>query len=340
MSIGTKFRRLVNLYKLAWAGDRLEALETQLNALETQLNVLETQLNALETQLNARVGTAVAELQSQVDQVRGDCARVGETMYQMASQTGSQLKILGSDLDTLKSSLEVPQEMVDDFFDWKSRNPIPSHPLVTVIVTTYNRSRLLTERCIPSILEQTYDNLELIVFGDGCTDDTEELIARIKDPRLKFYNLPERGRYPADPVRRWMVAGTTPGNEALSLAQGDFITGLDDDDEYLAGRLEKLVKFAIANQCDFVWHPFWWEQSDGTWIINDAVEIAHAQVTTGSVLCRGWFKNVPANMDAYRLMEPGDWNRYRRIKYIGPVAMRYPEPLLRHYRERNRPDTS
>ena len=244
------------------------------------------------------------------------------------------------ELDALKSSLEVPQEVIDDFFAWKARNPIPSHPLVTVIVATYNRSRLLTERCLPSILGQTYANLEVLVVGDCCTDDTGELVAQIKDPRLKFYNLPERGRYPSDPLRRWMVAGIAPQNMALSIAQGDFITHLDDDDEYTPDRLEELVKFAIDNQCDFVWHPFWWEQDNGIWVIKQAMEIALGEITTGAILYRGWFKNVPGKMDAYRQMEPADWNRCRRIKYIGPVAMRYPEPLLRHYRERNQPDPS
>lgn len=254
-----------------------------------------------------------------------------DELDQVASRTGAQL-------DALKSSLEVPQEMVDEFLAWKSQNPIPSHPLVTVIVATYNRSRLLTERCIPSILGQTYDNLELIVVGDGCTDDTEELVAQINDPRLKFHNLPEHGRYPSDPVQRWMVAGTAPANKALALAQGDFITHLDDDDEYVLDRLEKLVKFAIDNQCDFVWHPFWWEQN-GRWVLNRAVKIAHGQITNGAVLYRAWFTKVLGKMDAYRLMEPADWNRYRRIKYLGPVAMKYPEPLLRHHQERNQPDT-
>lgn len=326
MSIATKFRRLVNLYKLAWAGDRLDALETQLHLVRGELDAT-----------NARVGTAVTELQSQIVQAREDSARLGDTMYQMSAQKGSQLKSLRDHLDTLKSSLEVPPEMIDDFFAWKSWNPIPARPLITVIVATYNRSRMLTERCIPSILGQTYDHFELIVFGDCCTDDTEELVSQIKDPRLKFHNLPERGRYPSDPIRRWLAAGTEPLNTALALAQGDFITHLDDDDEYTPDRLEKLVNFAIENQCDFVWHPFWWEQDDGSWIINQAVEFAHAETTNGSVFYRGWFKNVPWKMDAYRLMEPGDWNRCRRIKYIDPVSMRYPEPLLRHYRERNQP---
>jgi glycosyltransferase involved in cell wall biosynthesis len=253
-----------------------------------------------------------------------------DELHQTASRTAAQL-------DALKASLEVPQEMVDEFFAWKSQNPIPAHPLVTVIVATYNRSRLLTERCIPSILRQTYDHFELIIVGDCCTDDTEELVSQIKDPRLKFHNLPERGRYPPDPIQRWMVAGTAPVNKALSLAQGDFITHLDDDDEYRLDRLEKLVKFAIDKQCDFVWHPFWWEQDDG-WVLNQAVEIAHGQITNGAVLYRGWFAKVPWEIDAYRLMEPGDWNRYRRIKYIGPVAMRYREALLRHYQERSQRD--
>jgi len=33
-------------------------------------------------------------------------------------------------------------------------------------------------------------------------------------------------------------------------------------------------------------------------------------------------------------MEPGDWNRFRRLRYVGSVCRRFPEPLVRHYRER------
>lgn len=340
MSIATKFRRLIGLYKLLWATDRLDALVDALEAQRRQFGVQLQQVNEELDALNKRAGAAGAALQSQIQEARGNVSGLGETMYQLTAQAGSQLKILTEDLNVLKSSLEVSQETVDEFLAWKAQNSIPARPLVTVIVATYNRSRLLTERCIPSILGQTYDNLELIVFGDGCTDDTEVLVSQFKDSRLTFHNLPERGRYPSDPNRRWMIAGTAPVNAALSLARGDFITHLDDDDEYVPDRIEKLVKFAIDNQCDFVWHPFWWEQHDGEWIINQAVEIAHGEITNGAVLYRGWFKNVQWKMDAYRLMEPGDWNRYRRIKYIDPVAMRYPEPLMRHYRERNQPDTS
>ena len=70
------------------------------------------------------------------------------------------------------------------------------------------------------------------MVGDCCTDDTAERISHIRDDRLRFVNLSERGRYPEEPYLRWMVAGTVPFNHALSLTRGQFVTHLDDDDEY------------------------------------------------------------------------------------------------------------
>ena len=242
--------------------------------------------------------------------------------------------MLRDKLDTLKSRREVPEELIEEFHRWKVHSQIPDYPLITVIVATYNRAGLLLERCIPSILNQTYENLELIVVGDGCTDETEKHMQIIKDPRLRFVNLPQRGRYPEDPRHRWMVAGTPAINKGLSMAKGDFITHLDDDDEYIPDRLEKLSRFATENECDFVWHPFWAEVGDGVWRVNRALRFTYAQVTTSSVFYRSWFKKIPWDTQAYLLNEPGDWNRLRKIRYFRPVSMRYPEPLLRHYRER------
>jgi glycosyltransferase involved in cell wall biosynthesis len=134
-----------------------------------------------------------------------------------------------------------------------------------------------------------------------------------------------------------MVAGTSAVNKTLARARGELITHLDDDDEYPPERLEKLVSFVRANDCDLVWHPFWYEDADGRWRLNEAAEFAFSRVTTSSVLYRSWFKKIRWDIDAHRLMEPGDWNRFRRLRYLGAVCMRFPEPMLRHYRER-RPD--
>lgn len=313
-----KLRRLANLYKLLWTEDRIDNLEAKVARL---YGSVQDQGQSLQSQIQA--------LQGRIDVQQRQIASIEQ-------RTWDQTKHLADQLDALKSSLEVSKDLVEDFFEWKAANPLPAEPLVSVAVATYNRSRLLTERCIPSVLNQTYRNLELIVVGDGCTDDTEKAVNRIKDPRLRFVNLSGRSEYPKNSGLRWMVAGTRPTNEALSMARGDFIAHLDDDDEYVPDRLEKLVGFALEHDCDFVWHPFWWEMEDESWRVWEAPEFAYGQVTNASVLYRSWFKRFESDIDAHRLIEPGDWNRFRKIKYVDPVSMRYPEPLSLHYRERNR----
>src|SRR5690349_16352207 len=131
MGIQSKFRRLINLYKLGWVDDRVTTLSGEAAALRDELATLR--------------------------------AKHAELELKIASLARRE------ELDLFKSSLEVPFEWIAEFREWKARHPIPEQPLVTVCVATFNRGRLLTERCIPSILGQTYRNLELIVVGDGCT---------------------------------------------------------------------------------------------------------------------------------------------------------------------------
>jgi glycosyltransferase involved in cell wall biosynthesis len=250
-------------------------------------------------------------------------------------RSGIELRALREQVDHLLSSREVPLELADEFEAWKQRHPVPDQPLVSICVATYNRARLLTERCIPSVLGQTYPRFEMIVVGDGCTDETEKSVAAIADPRVKFTNLAERGAYPSDPMLRWMVAGSQAMNEAMARASGDYVTHLDDDDEFTPDRLEKLVAFARSHDCDFVWHPYWGEGDNGRWVLRDALDFSLGQVTTSSVFYRAWLTRFKWNVDSYELREPGDWNRFRRIKHLKPVCRRYPEPLLRHYRERS-----
>ncbi|HEY0130692.1 MAG TPA: glycosyltransferase family 2 protein [Allosphingosinicella sp.] len=208
-------------------------------------------------------------------------------------------------------------------------------PLVTVCIATFNRGRLLTERSIPSILAQTYRNLELIVIGDGCTDDTAERVAAIDDPRLRFENFTERGRYPEDPHHRWMVAGTGATNRALSIARGSFVTHLDDDDEHDPSRIEKLLALIRRERADLVYHPFHYEMPDGTWRTNSADRFGIGKVTTSSMFYHRRLAEIPWDVEAWKYLEPGDWNRLRKLRFLGVRSVRHPDPLLSHYRERS-----
>jgi glycosyltransferase involved in cell wall biosynthesis len=242
------------------------------------------------------------------------------------------VEVLRCESEAIKNSLGVDPELLEDFERWKRSTPIPDKPLVSVCVATYNRPELLTRRCIPSILNQTYQNIEVQVVGDHCPAAVQEAMAKISDPRVKFHNLPHHGRYPSNAMRRWMVAGSCAMNEALRRSQGDYITHLDDDDEYLPSRIGELVAFAKETKADFVWHPFWYESDEG-WQVVPCDELLQGCVTTSSLFYRSWFKNIEWDLDAHLLLEPGDWNRVRRIKYFQSKMARYPQPLLRHYRE-------
>ena len=132
-------------------------------------------------------------------------------------------------------------------------NCLGSKPLVSVCIPTYNRGSLLVERAIASVLAQSYTNFELIVVGDHCTDDTEELLSQIHDPRLKFINLPSRKRkYRQNVENHWFVGGAIPANEAIKIARGKWIARIDDDDIWPNDHIEKLIEFAEKGHYEFV----------------------------------------------------------------------------------------
>jgi hypothetical protein len=214
---------------------------------------------------------------------------------------------------------------------------VKDNPLVSVCVTTMNRAEILVERALASIITQSYRNLQIIVVGDHCTDDTAERIAGLGDSRIVFVNLPRRGPYPQPDPRegndRWRVAGTHPANRALALVAGEFVTHLDEDDTFEPRRIEILLQKIRDVRADLVFHPFWWQWSDGGgWDQCGNGHFAHGQIGTGMVLYHHYLARVPFDVYAYRFGEPGDWNRMRKFKMMRARVEFVPEPLTRKYR--------
>lgn len=135
----------------------------------------------------------------------------------------------------------------------KNYSPDEPEPLISVYTPTYNRGELLLKRALPTVLAQTYKNFEYVIMGDHCTDNTEALVANIKDSRIRFYNLPSRGyRYPPTAENHWLAGPVVAANQALSLLKGKWIARLDDDDTWTPDHLEKLLRFAQAGNYEFV----------------------------------------------------------------------------------------
>lgn len=104
----------------------------------------------------------------------------------------------------------------------------PQSPKVSAIITTYNRASLLP-RAVNSVLSQTLEDYEVIIVDDASSDDTQQVIAGFNDPRIRSFR---------HEVNRGQSAAF---NTAITQARGEYITFLDDDDEWPTDRLNMMA---------------------------------------------------------------------------------------------------
>lgn len=113
-----------------------------------------------------------------------------------------------------------------------------ARPLVSVVIATYNWSSVL-RYSIASALGQTLGPIEVLVVGDGCTDDSAEVVASFEDPRVRWHNLPSNSGSQSE-----------PNNTGIALARGEYIAYLGHDDLWHPTHLETLVGMARQGRGD------------------------------------------------------------------------------------------
>ena len=105
--------------------------------------------------------------------------------------------------------------------------------LFSIIIPTYNRASFI-EKAINSVLNQTYQNFELIIVDDGSTDNTEEVIKSIKSNKIIYFKIENSERGFAR-------------NYGTKHSKGDYVTFLDSDDillpEYFSNAYENIIKY-------------------------------------------------------------------------------------------------
>ncbi len=112
-------------------------------------------------------------------------------------------------------------------------------PLVSMIIPVYNSEKVI-ERCLRSLVGQTYENIEIIVLNDGSQDHTMQVLDKYAqlDARIRVINKPNSG-----------VSDTR--NQGLKLAKGDFVQFVDSDDWLPNDATEQLVNGMLQN-CEMV----------------------------------------------------------------------------------------
>ena len=110
--------------------------------------------------------------------------------------------------------------------------------LVSVIIPVYNAGRFIKET-IESVLNQTYENIELILVNDCSTDNSVEIIKNIKDKRIKLINNEVNSK------------AAVSRNNGIKAAKGRYICYLDADDKWDKDKLKKQVEFMKEKDCAF-----------------------------------------------------------------------------------------
>lgn len=169
-------------------------------------------------------------------------------------------------------------------------------PRVSVITATYKRSNVL-RHAIESVLWQTFSDFEMLVVGDGCTDDSADVVASFGDPRLRWHNLETNAGHQS-----------APNNAGLSMARGELIAYLGHDDVWFPTHLAGLVDAIDSAHADvaYSWTALVFPGPGGMRVISGANPAGTFEPDLG----------VPPSSLLHRravFAELGGWKDYRTV---------------------------
>jgi len=145
-----------------------------------------------------------------------------------------------------------------------------ANDLVSVIMPLYNAEMFVTQ-AIDSVLNQSHENLELIVVDDASTDDSLKRLGDIKDQRIKCIRLEKNGGV------------GKARNEGIRLAQGRFIAFIDADDLWLKDKLSKQIQWMLEKDISFSYSDYY--------LMNEESSFTHRVSSPRSVTYRTMMKN-------------------------------------------------
>lgn len=161
-------------------------------------------------------------------------------------------------------------------------------PLVSVIIPSYNHDRYIKD-CVESVLNQSYQSIEVFVVDDGSTDGSLDVLRGFGD-RINL--IQQRGG------RQGRAR-----NLALKQASGEYVAFLDSDDVYLPGRIDCAVEILRKRpEIDLVWSDFC-EIDDEGQVLGEIRWISpekdfRQQLIEGNVICNATVTVRRAMIDA------------------------------------------
>jgi glycosyltransferase involved in cell wall biosynthesis len=112
-------------------------------------------------------------------------------------------------------------------------------PLVTVVVSTYNRPSILRS-ALKSVMYQTFEQWQVFVIGDNCSEETAQMIQELNHPKIKYHN---------NPLRYGEQSGSN--NIGMALSTTKYVALLNHDDVWTPDYLEKAMEHLDTTKTEF-----------------------------------------------------------------------------------------
>ncbi len=216
-----------------------------------------------------------------------------------------------------------------------------NQPAISVIIPLFNHEAYIKE-AVYSVFEQSDSDFEMIIINDGSTDESELIIKKIKDKRLKYFYQKNMGAHRTI-------------NRGIKLAQGKYISILNSDDVYDKNRFEQCIKVfendsSIDAVCTYVdvideqgvkfesiGTDYFWKNNEANLSFKDDDNIllnllaGNFLTTTSNLFCKRSIFDKIGYFSDFRYVH--DYDFFLRLCYHCNVHI-IQNPLLRYRRHR------
>jgi teichuronic acid biosynthesis glycosyltransferase TuaG len=143
--------------------------------------------------------------------------------------------------------------------------------LVSIITPVYNSEKYI-EYTIKSVLDQTYSNWEILIADDCSKDNTEDVVKKFADSRIKYFKLEANS------------GAAEARNQALEKAKGRYIAFLDADDMWKPMKLERQLSFMSENNIGFSFSSYEILREDRNKVITVPKTLNYGQFMKNTII--------------------------------------------------------